>query len=166
MTKSVWLLDVNVLIAMTHDHHLHHVQATNWFEAVSKRRWATCALTQLAFVRLACHPRISATARNAAEAMQGLEELVAHPQHEYWNESPAPCSTATLTHPAFVGHRQVTDLYLLELAVQRGQVLATMDRGIASFAAAAGMDAHVEFVGEWPSVQEAKPRYVARRVRA
>lgn len=166
MTKSVWLLDVNVLIAMTHDHHLHHAQARTWFEAVSKRRWATCALTQLAFIRLACHPRISANARSAAEVMQGLEDLVSHPQHEYWDESPAPCSTSTLTHPAFVGHRQVTDLYLLEVAVQRGQILATMDRGIASFAAAAGMDAHLELVGGTLSVQEPRPKYAARRARA
>ena len=166
MRNAVWLLDVNVLIAMTHDHHLHHAHAMAWFESMPKRRWATCALTQLAFIRLACHPRISASAISSADAMQGLDDLVSHPLHEYWDEAPAPSAATTLKHPAFVGHRQVTDLYLLELAAQRGQALATMDRGIASFAAAVGMDVHVELVGAALSVQQPRPKYGSRRAAA
>ena len=49
--RRVWLLDANLLIALTHAAHVHHAEAHAWFDAVPKRRWATCALTQLAFVR-------------------------------------------------------------------------------------------------------------------
>jgi toxin-antitoxin system PIN domain toxin len=165
MTRTVWLLDANMLIAMTHDHHVHHAESLGWFAAEPRRRWATCALTQLAFLRLASNPRIAGHASiTAAEAMHGLEELVAHPQHEYWDDAPAPASLPALRHPAFVGHRQVTDIYLLALAAERGQVLATLDRGVAAFAAAAGLAAHVELVGRMLSVQEPARRYGKSRV--
>ena len=54
----VWLLDANLLIALTHASHVHHGEVHAWFEQVVKRRWASCVLTQLAFVRLTSNPRI------------------------------------------------------------------------------------------------------------
>ena len=165
MSRPVWLLDANLLIAMTHDHHVHHAESLAWFSAVPKRRWATCGLTQLAFLRLGSNPRIAGRPSiTAAEVVQGLEELVAHPQHEYWGEAPAAASLPVFQHAAFVGHRQVTDLYLLALAAERGQVLATLDRGVAAFAAAAGLAAQVELVGRVTSVQEPARRYGKSRV--
>ena len=46
---------------------------------------------------------------------------------------------ATLSIPALVGHRQVTDVHLLGLVAQRQQALATLDRGLLSFAIAVGL---------------------------
>ena len=150
MTRPVWLLDANLLIALTHAAHVHHDQAHAWFSSTSQRRFATCALTQLAFVRLSCHPRIAMSAVAPAQAMRALAELAAHPQHDYWPDAPEPLGLATLTSPALAGHRQVTDAYLLGLAVQREQTLATLDRGLVSYAAALRLQQHVELV-EAPS---------------
>lgn len=162
---TVWLLDSNLLIAMTHEHHVHHPEAIAWFDAVPRRRWATCAITQLAFVRLGSHPRIAADATTTpADLMAVLARLASHPQHDYWPESPSPLELSPFDHPAFVGHRQVTDLYLLSLAAQRKQVLATLDRGLVSFAQAANLQAHVELVTR-PTAQEGAARYAARRPR-
>lgn len=162
--KAVWLLDANLLVAMTHDHHVHHGDAMAWFMSVPKRRWATCSLTQLAFVRLSCNPRISGSATTApADVVEALAKLAAHPQHEYWPDSPSPLELSVFVHPAFVGHRQVTDLYLLSIAVARGEKLATLDRGIESFATAAGLGAHVDLIARAPSVQEPRARYGRRR---
>jgi len=158
--RRVWLLDANLLIALTHAAHVHHTEAHAWFDRVPQRRWATCALTQLAFVRLSCNPKVVGSAvLSAAQVMRALDELVSNPRHEYWDDAPAPATCATLAHPAFVGHRQVTDAYLLWLAAERTQCLATLDRGAVSFAAAAGLAESVEFVSAAPQVQEPPARY-------
>lgn len=157
--RRVWLLDANLLIALTHAAHVHHAEAHAWFDAVPKRRWATCAMTQLAFIRLSCNPKINTDAHTPPQVMQALDQLISHPQHEYWDESAAPSKAPLLRHPSLVGHRQVTDAYLLSLAAARSQCLATLDRGLVSFAAAADLPHAVELASATRSVQEPRPRY-------
>ena len=154
---NVWLLDVNVLIAMTHAAHVHHNEAHLWFGEVRRRRWATCAITQLAFVRLTSNPRVVGGQITPAQAVWALAEMAALPQHEYWPDSPEPLALATLQNPALVGHRQVTDAWLLGLAAQRGQRLATLDRGLVSYALAVGLSDHVELV----QAQAPRPKALA-----
>lgn len=161
----VWLLDANLLIALTHAAHVHHREAHAWFNAVPKRRWATCALTQLAFVRLTSNPRVVGEAIEPAQALQALAAMAAQPQHAYWADAPEPLGLAPMISAALVGHRQVTEAYLLGLAAQRGECLATLDRGLVSFAAAAQLAAHAELVMAPPSVQEPRVAYAASRAR-
>jgi len=52
------LLDVNVLIALTHSAHVHHALVQDWVQAQGKLAWSTCTVTQLGFVRLAAMPAI------------------------------------------------------------------------------------------------------------
>ena len=163
--SRVWLLDANLLIALTHAAHVHHSEAHAWFGAVAKRHWATCALTQLAFIRLTSNPRVVGAAITPAQAMQALASMAALPQHVYWGDAPEPLGLAPLTSAAVVGHRQVTDAYLLGLAAQRGECLATLDRGLASFASATGLAGHVELVGAPLTVQEPVATYAAPRAK-
>lgn|GEM_PF-59440 len=163
--KRVWLLDANLLIALTHAAHVHHSEAHAWFGAVPKRHWATCALTQLAFIRLTSNPRVVGTTIAPAQAMQALGSMAAQPQHVYWGDSPEPLGLGSLASAALVGHRQVTDAYLLGLAAQRGECLATLDRGLASFASAGGLVGHVELVSAPVTVQEPGAKYAAARVK-
>lgn len=162
---SVWLLDANLLIALTHAAHVHHGEAHRWFAARPKRRWATCALTQLAFIRLTSNPKVVGHAISPAEAMQALAAMTSQAQHAHWSESPEPSGLAPLTSAALVGHRQVTDAYLLGLAAQKRQRLATLDRGLLSFATALGLARHVELVSAPIGVQEPAARYAAKRSR-
>ena len=159
----VWLLDANLLIALTHASHIHHGEAHAWLEQVDKRRWATCALTQLAFVRLTSNPRVVGETITPPQAMQALASMTAHPQHEYWTDAPEPLQVPTLASAALVGHRQVTDAYLLGLAALRGQCLATLDRGLLTFSQAGGLSAHVELVSARPFAQEPVAPYCTRR---
>ena len=163
MTAATWLLDANLLIAMTHAAHVHHTDAHAWFAQVSKRRFATCAMTQLAFVRLSCNPTVVGESITPSAALRALAELAAHPQHRYWAESPEPLLMDTLASPALVGHRQVSDAYLLGLAQHRQQTLATLDRGLASFATALKLGRHVEFVGARLAAHEPVKRYAVKR---
>jgi len=162
MTRRVWLLDANLLIALTHAAHVHHAEVHAWFQAVPERRWATCALTQLAFARLSCNPKVTGDPLTPPQVLHALDQLVSHPQHEYWDDAPAPAGAPTLRHPALVGHRQVTDAYLLSIAATRSQCLATLDRGLVSFAAAADLAHAVELVGSVTTVQERRARYRSR----
>ena len=167
MTRStVWLLDANLLIALTHSAHIHHAEAHTWFAAHPKRRWATCALTQLAFVRLTSNPKVVGSEITPAEAMQALAAMAAQPTHEYWPDAPEPLHLATQQSAALVGHRQVTDAYLLCLAALRDQRLATLDRGLVSFAMGTGLAASVELVSAPSTVQEPAARYAVKRVRS
>jgi toxin-antitoxin system PIN domain toxin len=166
-SQRVWLLDANLLIALTHASHVHHGEAHAWFEQVGKRRWASCALTQLAFVRLTSNPRVVGDTISPAQAMEALASMTAHALHEYWGDAPEPQQLPTLNSAAVVGHRQVTDAYLLGLAVLRGQCLATLDRGLLTFAQASDLAAHIELVSARQLVQEPAERYrVARKARS
>ena len=159
----VWLLDANLLIALTHASHVHHGEAHAWLDQVGKRHWATCALTQLAFVRLTSNPRVVGDTISPAQAMQALASMTDQPQHEYWADAPEPLQVPTLTSAALVGRRQVTDAYLLGMAVLRRQCLATLDRGLLTFAQAGGLSAHVELVSAQPFVQQPVAPYRVRR---
>ena len=153
---TVWLLDANLLIALTHAAHVHHAEAHRWFALQPQRRWASCSLTQLAFVRLTSNPKVAGEIISPAEAMHALATMTGQTGHEYWPESPEPVE-------ALVGHRQITDAYLLGLAAHKGQRLATLDRGLLSFANALGLAAHIELVSAQPLAQEQAPAYSVKR---
>lgn len=126
----IHLLDVNVLIALSWPQHVHHALAHQWFDRIGRRAWATCPLTQLAFVRISSNPKIVADAVRPPAALAVLAQMVAQPNHHFWADDLPLNELATMTSMAFVGHRQVTDAYLLELARHRGGVLATLDAGL------------------------------------
>jgi uncharacterized protein len=161
--EPVWLLDANLLIALTHSAHVHHHEAHAWFEDQRDRRFATCALTQLAFVRLTCNPRVVGADISPAQAMQALAELTSHDGHDYWADAPQPLDMATLQSAALVGHRQVTDAYLLGLAAQQSQILATLDRGLVSYANALRLQRHIELVSAPHQVHEPRATYRVKR---
>jgi toxin-antitoxin system PIN domain toxin len=159
MNTRCWLLDANLLIALTHAAHIHHAAAHDWFSHVPNRHWATCALTQLAFLRLSSNPRVAGQALTPAQARLALAAMAAHPMHVYWADAPEPLHLPTLDSAALVGHRQVTDAYLLGLAVLRKGMLATLDHGLLAYATALGLQGHVEFVGASPAMHEAAAAY-------
>ena len=82
------LLDVNVLLALAWPTHQHHRAAHQWFRDESRYGWATCALTQLAFVRLSSNPSYSSDAVSPQDAAALMGQLAAHPKHQFWAELP------------------------------------------------------------------------------
>ena len=134
MTESAaerWLLDVNVLLAIAWPRHMHHGLARNWFLATERRRWASCAVTQLGFIRLSSNAQFTADAVTPPAAAGLLQALVERTEHAPV-EDRRPLELPIFRHPALVGHRQVTDAYLLDLARVAGLRLATFDRGLVS----------------------------------
>jgi toxin-antitoxin system PIN domain toxin len=126
----IFLLDTNLLIALAWPQHVHHAVAHSWFGKTGRGSWATCPLTQLAFVRISSNPRIIPAAVPPRAAVAVLGQMVSLPGHRFWPDDVAPVEASTLSSLVLVGHRQVTDAYLLALCERQGGVLATLDRGV------------------------------------
>ncbi len=116
------LLDANVLIALLVDDHVHHAAAENWFAGMGEN-FATCPVTQGSLMRLLIREGQSAAAARAV-----LSGTAANPRHEFW---PDDVPYTDVPVKGIIGHRQVTDAYLIQLARARGSRLATFDQAMA-----------------------------------
>ncbi len=116
------LLDTNVLIALLVADHVHHEPAEAWF-AASTDPFATCPITQGSLVRL-----LIRDGQPAGTAREIVRDMSAHPRHEFW---PDDLSYSDLPTAGIIGHRQVTDAYLSQLARAHQGRLATFDEGMA-----------------------------------
>jgi toxin-antitoxin system PIN domain toxin len=127
-----FLLDVNVLIALMWPAHEGHPQAQAWFSRESRGGWATCPLTQAAFVRIITNPAFSRDAVTPQEALKLLDANLSHPSHRFWTDEIGFVAATQPFVQRLIGHQQVTDAYLLGLAIHKRGKLATMDRGVLS----------------------------------
>lgn len=127
-----YLLDVNVLVALTTRSHVHHGLVKEWFYASPNLPWNICAFTEAGFLRNITAPRPGQITMSEATAV--LKQLAQHPGYHY---VPITGDWQTLCSPFFprlYGTKQVTDAYLLGLAVRDGLVLVTMDKAIVHLA--------------------------------
>jgi toxin-antitoxin system PIN domain toxin len=116
------LLDANVLIALLVSDHVHHASAETWFLGITDG-FATCPITQGGLIRLLV--REGQTAEAARSLLRGL---AADERHEFW---PDDVTYADVPTAGIIGHRQVTDAYLAQLARSRASRLATFDQALA-----------------------------------
>ena len=116
------LLDANVLIALLVDDHVHHAAAESWFAGLGEN-FATCPITEGSLTRL-----LIREGQPAATARVILAGTAAHPRHEFW---PDDVSYGDVPVRGIVGHRQVTDAYLAQLARAHNARLATFDQALA-----------------------------------
>lgn len=123
------LLDVNVLIALLDADHLHHQRATAWLAANIAAGWASCAITQNGCVRVMSQPGYPHALPTAGVA-QRLREATQTSHHLF-----VECDASLLDARHFdagllLGHRHVTDAYLLGLAVWHGMRFVTFDASL------------------------------------
>ena len=123
-TSTTYLLDVNVLLALTNPAHVHHRRVRTWFDDVSD--WATCPITEAAFARLMLNPVIAGRRATFAEVSELLAGLGRLPGHVFLSDAGRLVQPLVDTTP-LVGHLQVTDFHLVNLAMGHGAVLATLD---------------------------------------
>jgi toxin-antitoxin system PIN domain toxin len=124
------LLDVNVLIALLDVDHSLHVRARHWFAASGGREWASCPLTQNGCVRIMSHSAYP-NALAVRAVIERLAEAAAQPQHAFWPDDLSLLDPAVADASRIHGPRQLTDLYLLALAVRRDGRFVTFDRSVA-----------------------------------
>ena len=139
---AAFLLDANVLVALAWPEHEFHERVGRWFARHSRSGWATCPITQGAFVRILSNPAFSPNALSPANALRVLETNLSLPDHKFWPDSISVPDSIELTGTRLRGHQQFTDGYLLGLALHHRGKLATMDEGTVAW----GPDGAAELV--------------------
>jgi uncharacterized protein len=132
----VWLLDVNALVALAWDSHVHHVPMRGWFSTHRTDGWATCPLTESGFVRVSSNPRTLPSPITVEDARRVLAALRAVTGHRFLTDD---VSLVDADVPSLTGHRQITDAHLLTLARRNGAALLTFDAAIATLAGGSGV---------------------------
>lgn len=133
---SKYLLDLNVVVALTDDEHEHYASAHQWFSTLSGESWGTCPLSDAGYIRLATSPAARIGSGSFTAAVAVLADLARLPGYCFW---PIKDEWAKLAAPFALrvfGHQQVTDAYLLGLAVKEDGVLVTFDKAIRYMAGA------------------------------
>ncbi len=123
-----YLLDVNVLIALIDPAHVQHDAAHDWFAKQGRKSWATCPLTENGVMRIVGHaryPNSPGTPAAVARLMTGLCALLGR---VFWPDDISLLDTEKLDASRLLSSSQVTDSYLLALAIAHGGKLATFDR--------------------------------------
>lgn len=121
------LLDVNLLMALLWENHEHHIKARSWFRNVSA--FATCPVVQLGFARVSSHPLLGYSLTPDL-AFGVLRQFIADPRHEFIPDD-LSCANRVVRTELMAGANQITDRYLVALALQHKFSLATLDKPLA-----------------------------------
>jgi len=145
------LLDVNMLVALFDPMHIHHETAHEWFGRNRSRGWATCPLTENGFVRIVSNPKYPGQGTNLRDAVARLAEIRQSADHFFWQDSVSVCEGDFFQTTYIQGHRQLTDVYLLGLAVANRGRLVTFDRNVPLKTVAGAEPQHLEVIGAAPT---------------
>lgn len=127
----IYLLDVNVLLAILDPRHVAHEAAQSWFER-DQPIWATCPITQNGALRILSGSTYrssdGAPGYTPSEVVASLRRMITVSGHVFWTDDLSLLNSPLVDPEAVTSSRQVTDTYLLALAVSNGGRLATFDR--------------------------------------
>lgn len=121
------LPDVNVLVALLHPSHAYHQTAQRWF--ASAERFATTPVTETGFLRITLNPVVTGSAITAAMALASLNSLRADARAEFMADD-SSLTRASIDVAGLVGHKQATDIHLVNLAATHQARLITLDTKI------------------------------------
>jgi uncharacterized protein len=130
-----FLLDANALIALCWQPHEHHDRMRNWFKRHADQGWSTCALTQGALVRIVSQPAFAGRALAIADVAELLLRNTAHPKHRLLALDFDFAQVMAACTGNLVGHRQITDGWLLAAAMRNSVKLLTFDTAISALLA-------------------------------
>ncbi len=130
------LLDVNALVALAWDNHVHHEAMSTWFDERTGP-WATCPVSEAGFVRISSNPKAIVGALGVSEARSVLRDLREVGEHRFLIDD---VSMTDADVPRIAGHRLVTDALLLTVARRGGVPLVTFDAAIAAIAGGNGVE--------------------------
>ena len=132
---NTYLLDINVLLALSLSRHQYHLAAAEWFDEADFE-WATTPITESGYIRLAINPQLTGTQISSTQAIQALHELREAAGHRFVSDA-TTLGEAVIDLRPLAGTKQVTDFHLVNLAAQNGMRLATFDGSLLRSLAAA-----------------------------
>ena len=143
----VALLDVNILIALFDTVHTHHDVAHDWFADNNTSGWATCPLTENGLLRVLGNPARRDAFLPIAQLGGHLRQFCASGHHEFWPDAISLRDEGLFDLTLVRGYRQVTDIYLLGLAVKHAGRLVTFDQRIQLAAVKGATRGSLEVIG-------------------
>jgi toxin-antitoxin system PIN domain toxin len=123
-----FLLDVNVLIALIDSRNSQHKAAHEWFSQIGQKSWATCPLTENGVLRVVGNPRYPNSPGSPHAVAESLDSLLGLSGHVFWLDDISLLDRGKFDLRRLLNASQVTDSYLLALAIAHGGKLATFDR--------------------------------------
>ena len=133
-----YLLDVNVLIALIDPAHIGHDAAHRWFSNTGSASWATCPITENGVIRIVGHPKYPNSVGSPAAVVPIVARLRALPGHVFWMDDFSLVASELVDAAQIATPGQVTDTYLLAIAVAHGGQLAAFDRRLSTRAVRRG----------------------------
>jgi toxin-antitoxin system PIN domain toxin len=128
--SRVALLDVNVLVALFHSGHVHHDIAHDWFADNGEHGWASCPITESGLLRIVGNPARVDEYVPLPQLIALLQRFCDQSDHHFWPDASSIRDRNMFDPASLRGHQQLTDVYLLGLAVKNGGRFVTLDRGI------------------------------------
>jgi toxin-antitoxin system PIN domain toxin len=124
------LLDVNVLVALLDPEHSFHDRAhTVWREISGSNGWSSCPITQNGVLRILSSERYPGSSDfSKTEVFAYLANLIRNSDHEFWPDQISLLDRSRFDPEAIFGHKQLTDIYLLGLAMYNGGRFVTFDQ--------------------------------------
>jgi len=123
------LFDVNALIALVDAQHIHHTALHEWWATNQSAGWATCPLTENGLARIMSQPGYKNPVTTTF-AIDLLAEQMGETDHAFWPDDISLRDVTLFDASSILGPNQITDVYLLALAVKNGGRLATLDRSV------------------------------------
>jgi hypothetical protein len=139
------LLDVNVIIALLDSGHVMHRAASLWLAQHQEHGWATTPITENGVVRIMSQPAYP-NQRPAAQVAERLAEACQHASHQFWPEAVSLLEPGPIAWQRLLGPRQITDCYLLALAVAQGGRLVSFDQRITVDLVRGARDQHFSLI--------------------
>lgn len=134
---SGYLLDINVVIALIDPTHVHHDRAHDWFADTGRSDWLSCPLTENGAIRIVSHPKYS-NSQSPTVVADSVRSLIDVGNHRFVPDEISLLDAAKVSADKLVSSGQVTDTYLLALAVDVGAQLATFDTTLVTSAVPGG----------------------------
>lgn len=139
------LLDVNLLIALLDAAHIHHRRARTWFEANVQQGWASCPITENGCVRILSQPAYPGhVVPSQAAAM--LRNATRTKHHAFFPDDASLLDETMFEWRSLLTPRQLTDAYLLALAVRHKACFATLDARVARAAVPGAATRHLAII--------------------
>lgn len=126
---TLYLLDVNVLIALLDEYHVHAEIARRWFDDYGYNSWSTCPFTEAGAVRILGNKAYKVRDLRPLDIINSLEELKSLSNHYFWSAD-ISMGDDIFDKKMITSHKQITDAYLVALAYKNNGKFVTFDRAI------------------------------------
>ena len=141
-----YLLDVNALVALFDEAHIHHLAAHHWFSKKEVDGWSTCPITENGLMRILSHPAYPNSPLSMVDLAERLEEFKsASDSHRFWSDDYS-LSEWLSNKKLAIGSSHSTDAYLLNLCKRNEGVLATFYHRIKPELIGVSSDRYLEYI--------------------